>query len=307
MRPVNLPTDLLRAFVTVIDLGGFTKAGEVLGRTQPAVSLQMRRLEDLVGAKLIEIAGRRLKLTEAGELLALYAREILRLNDEAIAQFRKADAVGPLRVGLPTDYALAYLQSALTDFLAEHPDVELEIRCDLSQALLDQLVKDQLDVTVAIGGSATQHLVRSWVEQPIWVAAAAGGGHERSPVPLVAHPDGCEYRNRMIQALNLARREWRIAYSSPGITGLQEAVAAGLGMSALTGKTLRADMRVLGEPEGFPVLPEIRIGLYYKHPRLSDAGFLLVQHLVRCLDGAAGTNSLQPAAIKGAQARSRDH
>ena len=75
MRPVNLPSDLLRAFITVIDLGGFTKAGEVLGRTQPAISLQMRRLEDLVGAKLVEASGRRLRVTEAGEVLALYARE----------------------------------------------------------------------------------------------------------------------------------------------------------------------------------------------------------------------------------------
>lgn len=105
MRAINLPTDLLRAFITVIDLGGYTRAGEALGRTQPAISLQMKRLEELLDAILITHEGRELKLTEQGEALAVYARQLLRLNDEAVAKLKGRSAQGLLRVGLPTDFS----------------------------------------------------------------------------------------------------------------------------------------------------------------------------------------------------------
>ena len=114
MRAINLPTDLLRAFVSVIDLGGYTRAADALGRTQPAISLQMKRLEELAGARLITHEGRELKLTEDGEALAVHARQILRLNDEAVARLKGRQAKGQLRIGLPTDFAVAFLQAALT-------------------------------------------------------------------------------------------------------------------------------------------------------------------------------------------------
>ena len=92
MQSTNLPTDLLRTFVTVLDLGGYTRAAELLGRTQPAISLQMRRLEGIVGTKLVTLQGRDLRLTEDGEILSMYARQILRLNDDAVAKFQGIDA-----------------------------------------------------------------------------------------------------------------------------------------------------------------------------------------------------------------------
>ncbi|MBZ0217255.1 MAG: LysR family transcriptional regulator, partial [Fimbriimonadaceae bacterium] len=112
MSTVNLPTDLLRTFVAVCDVGGYTKAGELVGRTQPAISLQMRRLEELFGAKLIFQQGRQLKLTEAGELLLLYSRQILKLNDEAVAEFREPNK-GEICIGIPTDYSAGYLQETI--------------------------------------------------------------------------------------------------------------------------------------------------------------------------------------------------
>ena len=134
--PVNLPTDLLRAFVSVIDLGGYTRAADALGRTQPAISLQMKRLEELLGAKLITIEGRELKLTEEGEALAVYARQLLRLNDEAVAQFKGRSAQGQLRIGLPTDFSVAFLQEAISDFARSSAAREMAIHCDLSRQVL---------------------------------------------------------------------------------------------------------------------------------------------------------------------------
>lgn len=287
MLTVNLPTDLLRTFITVTDLGGYTKAGEVLNRTQPAISLQMKRLEDLLGEKLLVHDGRTVNLTSGGKVLAVFARQILRLNDEAISRFRRTSVDGPLRIGLPTDYAVSFLQNAVTGFVHGNQAVDLEIHCDVSRNLLEDLHADRLDVAVAlITGTDDHYLVRAWEEQPIWACAKDSDIHKAQPLPLVSHPDGCEYRNRIVEALNRAGRSWRIAYSSPGITGLQNAVCDGLGVSALTRKTLLEGLRVLTEKDGLPPLAKIRIGLFYKHPRQSSAGLKLVEHMIAGLDEA---------------------
>ena len=168
---VNFQTDLLRTFVSVIDLGGYTKAGDALGRTQPAISLQMRRLEEIVGAPLVIQKGRSRTLTGEGETLLSYAREILRLNDEAASFFRRSSVSGVLRIGLPTDYAVAFLQGVLTQYTAQHPDVALEIHCDWSPAVLDKLHADELDIAIAMMASGrAPYLSRAWVERPIWAA-----------------------------------------------------------------------------------------------------------------------------------------
>jgi DNA-binding transcriptional LysR family regulator len=290
MRPVsriNLPIDVLRTFLMVVDVESFTRAGELLGRSQPAISLQMRRLEEQLGIKLVNVVGRRLEVTEDGRALALYARQILQLNDQAVDRFRTKRPDGVLRVGLPTDYAVAFLQRVMTEYAHGQSEMRLEIVCDLSQRLLDDLRKDQLDIVIAMTSEGLrQYLAREWVERPCWAAARSWKAKPSAPVPLVAHPEGCEYRNRMIQALGTVRREWRIVYCSPGISGLQNAVAAGLGVSALTQRTLTDQMRVLTEKEGFPALADIRVGLYYKHPRQSGQGLMLVNHVMARLDAS---------------------
>jgi DNA-binding transcriptional LysR family regulator len=300
MFPTNLPTDLLRTFITVTDLGGYTKAGEVLNRTQPAISLQMKRLEELLGEKLLVHDGRTINLTSSGKVLAGFARQILRLNDEAVARFRGTRVDGPLRIGLPTDYALFFLQSEVTRFAHDNDAVNLEIHCDVSRKLLEDVHSDRLDIAVALIGEADdQYLVRAWEEQPVWVCARDAATHAARPLPLVTHPEGCEYRDRIVEALNRDGLAWRIAYSSPGITGLQNAVSSGLGVSALTRKTLHDDMRILSDEDGLPPLEKLRIGLFYKHPRQSSAGLKLVEHLVANLDEAADGDFMPSAHPRG--------
>ena len=277
--------ELLRTFATVIDLGSYTRAAEVLRRTQPAVSLQIRRLEEIAKSKLITNVGREPHLTEAGEFLMVYARQILSLNDEALSRATRQDVSGRLRVGLPTDYAVAFFQDVLTQFAKLHREIMFEIHCGLSRNLLDSLEQDALDVIIAMTSERTErNLAREWVERPMWVSSRKGSPHRQSPVPIVAHPEGCQYRNRMTQTLSSVHRDWRMAYCSPGITGLQNAVLAGLGVSALTKRTFLEGMRTLGEQHGFPPMAEIHVGLYCKHVNQTDSMIRLVNFIVGKLD-----------------------
>lgn len=287
---VNLQTDLLRTFVSIIDLGSFTKAGLALGRTQPAISLQMRRLEDLVGRPLLRQEGRAFQLTADGEMLLSYARDILRKNDEAAAFFSRTQMSGLLRVGLPSDYAVAFLQGVIIAYARDNPEVSLEMRCDLSGRILEGMHADTLDLVIAMAESGrTQYMSRAWIERPIWAGAEAAVVDVVRGVAIAAHPDGCAYRARMIQALDAALIRWRVAYTGPGISGLQNAVLNGLGITALTSYTLLPGMRVMGAADGLPPLDDIHVGLFYKHPRLSSAGIGLVNHIIAHLD-AAGTS-----------------
>lgn len=282
---INLPTELLRTFITVSDLGGYTRAAEMLNRTQPAISLQMRRLEGLLGVKLLNLEGRVLTLTEAGQTLAAYARQILHMNDEAVAHFHRLDNVGALKIGLPTDFALSYLQSSVSQFISKNANSEIEIVCDLSRNLVSKLHSDELTLIVAlIPEDEQQYLVKAWQEQPIWVTAEGKSAHKKSPLPLVGHPEGCEYRNRMTKILHARDVAWRIAFTSPDVAAVQDAVLDGIGVSALTHATLSQGMRILSASDGFPPLETIRIGLFYKNSRLPQTGLELSNHIISSLN-----------------------
>jgi DNA-binding transcriptional LysR family regulator len=284
MPIVNLSTELLRTFVTVIEVASFTRAAEILGRTQPAVSLQVQRLEQTVGYALIERQGKTISLTERGEDLAVHARQILRLNDLAMARFDKQDQSTKLRVGLPVDYAVDTLQSCLTDVVRQYSDIQIEIRCDLSKHLLSDLRSDELDIAVALfDGDDQQFLFRNWKEQPTWVGASDFDITAQPEIPLVVHPYGCVYRDRMATALKLAGHSWRIAYSSPGIGGVQRAVRDGLGLSCLTAPTVQSGMRKFSEKDGLPALPPLHIGLFARQTQLGTGGYAAIDAMVNAL------------------------
>ena len=294
MRLVNLPIDNLRTLVAVVDLGSYTKAAERVGRTQPAVTLQIQKLQELAGCRIMKAGGRDFALTEDGELLLRYARQILRLNDEIASHLQRRKPEGIVRIGLPTDYAVAFLQRVLTNFVEQHKEAELEISCQLSTVTMQRLADDELDLAIAMyNENQSGSLAYSWAERPIWVTAENSETHRMNPVPIAAHDKGCEYRERMIRALDSIGRRWRIAYVSPGISGLQEAVKAGFGVSALTKRTLLRGMQVLSDADGFPALPDIRIGLHYKHSNLSTAALMLVSYIVQSLHDSGQTDIIR--------------
>lgn len=277
----NVPTDLLRTFVTVVDLGSYTRAAEALGRTQPAISLQIRRLEGLLRTRLINTDGRQIRLTDSGLALGPYARQILRLNDDIVAHYAAESLSGWIRVGLPTDFSNAFLLAAITRFAVSHPDVRIEVESLLSRNLRQELAADRLDLAVGIAPTQDEaFLVNAATITPLWGVADSFCWKPETTLPLVRHPDPCEYADRMRDALRGARKSWRTILISGDVAGIQTAVLAGIGASALTPATLLPGMRVGTEAEGFPSLAPMRIGLFYKHARLSKAGHGLAQWLM---------------------------
>lgn len=277
----NVPTDLLRAFVTVVDLGSYTKAASVLGRTQPAVSLQIRRLEDILRTRLLNTEGKQVRLTAAGVELGPYARQMLRLNDDMIAHFGNETLSGWLRVGLPTDFSNTFLLNAITQFAAKHPDVRLEVESMLSRDLRIALAADRLNIAIGIAPAGEDvYLVNSAAIRPVWAMAEGSRWERHLPLPIVRHPDPCEYADRMRAAMRGTRRAWKTVLVTTDVTGIQSALLAGLGVSVLTPATLSPGLRVGREDEGFPPLEPLRIGLFYKHARLSKAGHGLAQWLM---------------------------
>jgi DNA-binding transcriptional LysR family regulator len=303
MVVANLSTELLRTFITVIEVASFTKAADILGRTQPAISLQVKRLEQTVGYDLIERKGKEISLTERGEGLAVYARQILRLNDLAMVQFERPNPAAKLRVGLPVDYAVDTLQSCLTGVVRQYTDVQIEIRCDLSKDLLAALRRNEIDIAVALfDGDDQQFLFRHWQEQPTWVGASDFMIPDQADIPLVVHPYGCVYRDRMTTALKLAGKSWRIAYSSPGIGGVQRAVHDGLGLSCLTAPTVQNGMRKFSEKDSLPVLPPLHIGLFTRQAQLGTVGYAAIDAMVRTLEAQSlGSGPANPLIMQAYQ------
>ena len=284
----NIPTDLLRAFVTVVDLGSYTKAAVVLGRTQPAVSLQIRRLEDILRTRLLNTEGKQVRLTAAGVELGPYARQMLRLNDDMIAHFANETLSGWIRVGLPTDFSNNFLLNAITQFAANHPAVRIEAVSLLSRDLRLELAADRLNIAIGIAPAGDDiYLVNSAIIRPIWAMAETYRWEKHLPLPIVRHADPCEYAERMRAAMRGTKRTWQTVLVSSDVAGIQSALLAGLGVSALTPATLLPGLRIGREEEGFPPLEPLRVGLFYKHARLSKAGHGLAQWLMNQI-GAAG-------------------
>ena len=283
---ITIPTELLRALVAVADSGGVTRAAEALGRTQPAVSLQIKRLEETVGRPLLVRSGRGLGLTPAGETLIGYARRILLLHDEAVARVTRPEPSGAVRVGLPNDFAVTLLPGILGAFAAEFPDVSLEVGCALSHSLLGELGGGGWDIVIAMtGGGGHPAAARTWRERLVWCGLEGAAGEPGGPAPLIAYPEGCTYRRRMTDALERSGRGWRVAYGSASLAGLTAAVKAGLGVTALSEQTAPAGLHYPGHD--LPALADVNVGLYVGEG-LSDAAVRLVNYLIAALDDAHG-------------------
>ena len=257
-----LDIDLLRSFVSVVDAGGFTRAGERVHRTQSTVSQQIKRLEDTFGRPLLHRNGKRVALTEEGERLLSYARRILALAQEAHQVVAQSAGEGVVRLGLPEDFAASRLAQVLARFARSRQGARLDVRCDLSVRLRDDLDRGELDLILFKRDAGERGGIACWPERLSWIASRRRElDVRRDPVPLVVFPQGCLYRNRAIHALEAAGRAWYIAYTSPNFYGIQAAVSVGLGISILPQAAILADHRVLGAKEGFARVPNTELAL----------------------------------------------
>jgi DNA-binding transcriptional LysR family regulator len=252
--------DLLKCFVSVVDAGGFTRAGERVHRTQSTVSQQIKRLEEQAATPLLRREGRGVSLTGEGEKLLFYARRILALSQEAASAIGEAAGGDHVRLGLTEDFAIAELTGLVAAFTAGRPDCRLDMRCDLSAELEAALRRDDLDIALLKRDAGGGRAYGVWPEHLVWVT---GGPRTRfaDPLPLIAFPQGCRYRNRAVHALEASGRRWRIAYESASLVGIDAAIAGGLGVALMERRAVRPGYRVLGASDGFPDVPATELAL----------------------------------------------
>lgn len=293
-RIVNLDLDLVRAFVTIAEARSFTRAAQRLGRTQSAVSLQVRRLEDRLRAQLFVRDPRSVTLTLEGEALLPQARRLLRVNDEIVAGLEEAEIEGEVRFGAPEDIATTYLPEILAAFARSHPRVALEVVCDFTLNLQARFDQGALDLALIKREPAGPDAgVRVWREPLVW-AAADREVLERDPVmTLAVSPPPDVYRRRALTALEACGRAYRIGFTSPSLAGLHAALRAGLGVTVLPLEMAPSDMVILGGEDGLPVLPDAEIALIRARTALPRAAALLGDFVLHALDRRRGGH--QPA------------
>ena len=247
---LNLPIDVLRSFIAVVDGGSMLRASERVFLSQPAISLQIKRLEELLQVPLFLREGRRLVLTSQGEGVLVHAREIVALNDRIVATLTGDALSGPVRIGFIQDFAETLLQGVLAQFVALHPDARLEVRVGGTPQLLDLLESDRLDVVLGMGAAGDAAAIR---EGPMrWFGHAELSGREAIPLAVLERP--CRFRDEAISALEAAGRPYQLVVETPSLSVLRATVLSGVGI------TCRTDL-FAGLPEitglRLPALPSV--------------------------------------------------
>ena len=274
-----LDLELLRSFVSVVDAGGFTRAGERVHRTQSTVSQQIKRLEEDIGQPLLIRTAKDVTPTEAGETLLSYARRLLSLAEEARDVLSRPGHEGAVRLGVPEDFAAYRLTKLLAAFSRSHPTLRLDVRADQSANLRRDLERGELDLALFKRAAGEKGGVAVWPERVHWVTSKSHPRDTRTgSVPLIGFPTGCLYRTGAIHALESAGRTWHMAYTSSNLAGIQAAVAAGMGLSILAEIAIQADHRVLTEKDGFAPIDRTEVALVAS-PEASPATLRLADRL----------------------------
>ena len=251
---VKLESELLRTFLAVADSGNFTHAGEIVGRTQSAISLQIKRLEDGIGSALFDRGSRGVELTAQGHRLLINARRVVALLDETADLMRAPDLRGTVRIGIPIEYGNSILPKILGRFDMMHPDVEVTVQYGSSAVNVDALEKGELDLAVVFEpAQETQH-ERLMVDPTVWVTSALHDTHRRRPVPVAMYPSHRWCRDLAIASLERRSTEFRIAYLSDSSNGLAASVASGLAIAPLSRSSIPSDCRELSQEDGYDII-----------------------------------------------------
>jgi DNA-binding transcriptional LysR family regulator len=276
--------DQLRTFIAIAETGSFTKAAEVVHKTQSAVSMQMKRLEERLDRPIFARDGRASKLTEDGERLLDYARRIVKLNVEALAAFSDAELSGRVRLGVPDDYADRYLPEIMARFSRVYPGIELTVICEPSVDLLERIDANELDLAIVTNCDHMRPAEIFRRERLLWVTSNRHPTHLEERLPLALGRPTCNWRGIATECLDAIGRPYRILYSSSNAGAVGAAVLAGLAVSVLPESGLRPGMRVLTAADGFPELPSCRIGLVRSAHESSALADALAEHIVSSLD-----------------------
>ncbi len=279
----NLDVDLLKTFLAIADYGSFTRAAEEVHKTQSAVSMQMKRLEEIVASPLFVKDGRMSRFTPDGERLVDYARRIVAMNDEAVSAFTRPDLTGSIRFGTPDDYAERFLPEILARFARTHPLVTIDVDCLGSGELFSRVKRGEIDLALVTHGCdiITDEPVRR--EQLVWVTSMRHCAHMAEILPLAVSHAGCEWRSKVLKSLEKQKRKYRVAYSTPNSNAVNAAVMQGLAVGAMPKLCVRPGMRILTEKDGFPGLGSFDIGLVRKPGKANKAVEALARHVSESL------------------------
>lgn len=295
-----LDTDQLRSFLAIVDSGSFTRAADRVSKTQSAVSMQMKRLEETLGRRLFVKQGRGVKLSQDGETLVDFAREILRMEAGAFRAISDKALAGRVSLGMPDDYADWLVADIVKQFARHHPLVELSIVCDGSLALYERVASRELELAVVTAtcagepqGMATEVLAR----QPLrWIAGRRSAPVDRRPLPVALGGPSCAWRRTAADALDAAGIDWRLALVSQSHAAIMPLIEAGLAVTVLPAGAARGEVRVVGDDEGLPVLPPATIGLIASPARPTREAQALAQ-VLRQVVGEADDERLALAEV----------
>ena len=280
MQPLDLA--LLRSFVALIDCGSIQLAAARVGRSQSAISMQIKRLEDEVGRPLFQREGRNLRPNPAAQDLLVYARRVLRLSDEAMASLRRTEAAGVVRLGMPEDYAAYLLTPTLARFGQDYPLAEIELTFDSSPALLRLLDTGKLDLAL-VTREPQQPFAVLRRERFVWAASPEHTAWLRDPLPVALFEAGDLARRFAIEALQAADRRYRVVSTTHSLLGLITVAQAGLAVVGLIESCLPPGLQLLGEPEGLPAMPVLDLSLLATPGEPPPLVQHLREHLIRDL------------------------
>jgi DNA-binding transcriptional LysR family regulator len=293
----NIPTDLLRTLVAVVDLRSFTKAAAHLGVTQPAVSAQIKRLQFLLGGDLFDRSVQGISLTSHGELVVGHARRLLAINDQILRLGRggsRPELV--IRIGTPSDYVASILPDTLARLRQGRPELRFVVRTNFYDPLLRELRAGDLDLLVALSMSEPHDARHYWPHQVVWVRGSATRIDPQRPVPLVSHGESSVYHRLVLSALKTAGLEWEDIFTSPSTVSLANAVAAGLGVMAITRQRAKEFGMIIWEDGPLPKLPALYSCIYVREGGAREAYNQLADEIATVLRDQTAESPLLTAA-----------
>jgi DNA-binding transcriptional LysR family regulator len=258
----DIDTTLLRAFTAVVDTGSVTAAARQLNRTQSAISLQIKRLEEMLGAELFEREHRKLTLTPAGERLIGLAIRLVDLNDEIWGQMTTPDFDGEVRFGVPTDIVPTYIPPILKRYNRTWPKVRVTLTLGNSQHLLERLAQGEIDIALTTDAEPVRNAETLRVDKLVFVGAPNGRAHLMTPLPLAIGDASCRFRPVVLDALREADRPWRLVLEVSHQVAQEAMVLAGIAIFAALSDSVPPTLEVLGRDSGLPELPQFMINMH---------------------------------------------
>ncbi|GGA56290.1 LysR family transcriptional regulator [Pelagibacterium lentulum] len=289
-----LDLDQLQTFCAIADCGSFTEAAKRVYKTQSAVSMQIKRLEERLGQVLLLREGRRVTLTNEGEALYGRARRMLKINAEIIDLFSDTDLSGNIRFGVPDDYAVKLLPILLSSFQRTHPKITVDVRCQPSEELLEGMRSGRYDIIVFTQGTMHEFGELFRTEKMYWVASHGGRALSSDPLPLASGPQYCIWRAEAVEALSRMNRDFRIAYTSSNATAISSAVLSDLAVGFLPESALQPGMRVIAEDHNLPRLQDAQIALLRASHAYGGIYDALVRHITEGMGNLPGSRNETP-------------